>query len=108
MTDGSSSFDQARLIRQNQILLANGIDPSGACPYHFYDDNPMLTLRRHAVGRQSRHPSLISHHFLLLVFFHGRLHSLFPYYSPSHPLFTVRWSLLVHLAVVRSRLPTHL
>lgn len=25
----SSSFDQARLIRQNRILAANGIDPSG-------------------------------------------------------------------------------
>ena len=26
---GAASFDQARLIRHNQILAANGIDPSG-------------------------------------------------------------------------------
>jgi Fungal protein of unknown function (DUF2015) len=25
----SRSFDQARLIRQNRLLAANGIDPSG-------------------------------------------------------------------------------
>lgn len=33
------SFDQARLIRQNRILAANGIDPSGMChfsPIHLH------------------------------------------------------------------------
>lgn len=71
-TDGSSSFDQARLIRQNQILLANGIDPSGACPLSLYHGCCVLNLHRHAVGCQSCHSPLMTmmHHASCIFLLH--------------------------------------
>ena len=56
-----SSFDQARLIRHNQILAANGIDPSGQ-PH--LPSNPPLLIHtylprtRDAHGRESDHPPM--------------------------------------------------
>ena len=43
---GVVSFDQARLIRHNQILAANGIDPSGEPPLQL---PPILEFTRVAM-----------------------------------------------------------
>jgi hypothetical protein len=63
------SFDQARLIRQNQILAANGIDPSGMQRNHRLPLTHTLTTRgvyRYAARREGRDSSLISHAMLYL------------------------------------------
>ena len=49
------SFDQARLIRHNQILARNGIDPSGARLFHARTLHVCLTIDpRDAIGLQGR------------------------------------------------------
>lgn len=55
-------FDQARLIRHNRILAANGIDPSGELSTCSRPSGisikPQLRILRDAHGCQSHHPSL--------------------------------------------------
>lgn len=56
-----SRFDQARLIRHNRILAANGIDPSGEPPpLTTQGTSTKLRIRilRHAYGCESDHSSL--------------------------------------------------
>lgn len=49
------SFDQARLIRHNQILARNGIDPSGTRLFHVRTLHVCLTIDpRDAIGLQGR------------------------------------------------------
>lgn len=63
------SFDQARLIRQNRILAANGIDPSGEEPFvptfclcpesnSLKGRSSTGSIFRHAARLQGRHPTV--------------------------------------------------
>ena len=76
------SFDQARLIRQNQIFAANGIGPSGEshkpiCLVNILSRLRVLELRRTSLGCQGRQSSVVSQPFLCSVsfFLDGRSHS---------------------------------
>lgn len=51
------SFDQARLIRHNQILARNGIDPSGMF-ITLYCLSLWTMFSRHAFGLKSGHPTV--------------------------------------------------
>jgi len=51
------SFDQARLIRHNQILVRNGIDPSGMFII-LYCLSLWTMFSRHAFGLKSGHPTV--------------------------------------------------
>jgi hypothetical protein len=77
-TSHASSFDEARLIRQNQIFAANGIGPSGEWRMgaQFRMDTERF-LSRTAAGRQGGHsPIVLSLHCILpCILLDGRCHT---------------------------------
>lgn len=65
---GVYSFDQARLIRHNQILARNGIDPSGVSLSRLKFGVSDLSVFRYADGLQSCYEAIVvfsCHPFIL-------------------------------------------